>query len=247
MLESFKREHSEILDVLDKIEKLGISSKEGQETLLLTKELIFTHMDKENREFYPKIKEAKKNHQMLEKALIDFDKDMNQIAHFIDLFFDINSSPERRDMQLYTEKFIEALKRRILREENILFPAFGRLQKNKFLGVKFDRRIADQRKVQSQHEEIDSSKIANKRTIERRKRNRHPIHNLFVIYKGELSFYLFILIVCIIAAVLGVYVIHSPDNVSKINKAYRDINQEKNELKNGNINRNQETGAYYLD
>jgi hypothetical protein len=60
MIESSKREHSEILDVLNKIDKLGVSSKEGQETLLLAKELIFTHMDKENREFYPKIKEAKK-------------------------------------------------------------------------------------------------------------------------------------------------------------------------------------------
>jgi hypothetical protein len=189
---------------------------------------------------------------MLEKSLIDFDKDMERIAHFIDLFFDINSSPKKRDMQLYTEKFIEALKRRIQREENILFPAFERLQKNKFLGVRFDnriagRRVADPRTIQSQHKEIDSCEIVNNRTIKRRKRKRHPIHNLFVIYSGESLFYIFVLIACIIAAVLGIYVIHSPDNISKINKSFIDLNQEKDTYRKGDMTRNPETGAYYFE
>ena len=39
-LDAFKLEHSEIIDVLNKIKKSGISSKEGREALLLAKTSI---------------------------------------------------------------------------------------------------------------------------------------------------------------------------------------------------------------
>jgi len=252
MLESFRQEHTEIINILDKIDKLGVSSKEGHETLLMAKELILKHVEREDKNFYPKIKKAAKNNQMLEKLLIEFDKDMDQLSHYILNFFDVSSSCENKGTNLFTNKFVEVLKRRILREENILFPAFEKLQKNKYLGMKFDRRIADRRiselrSVPSQYEKIDSSEIENKRSIERRKDKRHPIHTWFIIYKKEFVFYLFVLIICIIAAVIGIFIVHSPDTKREFIE-HTDYKRKQKKLNRGrtSVTENPKTETYYI-
>ena len=128
MIESLRQEHSKIIDTLNKIKKLGIGSKEGRGTLLLAKEFILKHMEREDKEFYPIIKEAAKHNPMLKRVLKEFDEDMEQITFYTIGFFDGYSTSNNKDMNIAIEKFIEILKRRMLREDNILFPEFKKLQ-----------------------------------------------------------------------------------------------------------------------
>ncbi len=123
-LEALKLEHSKIVDVLNDIKKRGISSKEGRETLLLAKESILKHLEREDKDFYPKIRELAKLNKETQMLLKEFDDDMEHITSYTLGFFDGNSLFNNRDMNVSIERFIEVLKRRIQREDNILFPEY---------------------------------------------------------------------------------------------------------------------------
>ena len=128
MIESLRQEHSKIINALNNIKKHGIGSKEGRGTLLIAKEFILKHMEREDKEFYPIIKEAAKYNPMLKRVLKEFDEDMEQITFYTIGFFDGYSTSNNKDMNIAIEKFIEILKRRMLREYNILFPEFKKRQ-----------------------------------------------------------------------------------------------------------------------
>ena len=123
-LEAFKLEHSEIIDTLNKIKKSGINSKEGREALLSAKASILKHLEREDKDFYSKIRELAKHNKDIQRLLKEFDDDMEHITFYTLGFFDGNSLSNSIEMNVAMEKFIEVLKRRILREDNILFPEF---------------------------------------------------------------------------------------------------------------------------
>jgi hypothetical protein len=62
LIEEFKREHSEILAILNEVKELGILSKEGQSKLMPVKEILLEHLWDENERLYPVLwKEAEHN------------------------------------------------------------------------------------------------------------------------------------------------------------------------------------------
>ena len=129
MIESIIREHSEIIDKLNKIKKTGISSKEGEGELLSVKSFILKHMRNEEKKFYPKIREKAKHNKKLEAILNEFDDDTDRILQYSLGFFDGYCVSNRSNMPIVTETFIEILRRRILREDNILIPLYKKLHK----------------------------------------------------------------------------------------------------------------------
>lgn len=127
MLEEFKKDHSVIVNTLDNIRKFSIRSREGQDELLSAKNSIFNHMKKEDKEFYPILRKAAKHNQRLKIVLDAFDKDMAKISSYTFGFFDGHSSATRSKFAMELEKFVEILKRRIIREEAILFEEYKEL------------------------------------------------------------------------------------------------------------------------
>jgi hypothetical protein len=129
MIESIRREHSEIIDKLNKIKKIGINSKEGGDELLSLKDFILNHVRNEEKEFYPEIRKEAKHNKKLEEVLNEFDKDMDRILQYSLGFFDGYCTSNRSNMPIVVETFIEVLRRRILREDSILIPLFKKLHK----------------------------------------------------------------------------------------------------------------------
>lgn len=53
LIEELKREHSEILVILNEVEGLDILSKEGQAKLMSVITILLEHLKKEDVKFYP--------------------------------------------------------------------------------------------------------------------------------------------------------------------------------------------------
>lgn len=61
LVERLKREHTVIVDVLNKVKEIGINSKEGQGKLLSIKNALLAHLKVEDEQLYPTLKkEAEK-------------------------------------------------------------------------------------------------------------------------------------------------------------------------------------------
>ena len=124
LIEEFKKEHSFIIDTLNRSRKLGIGTEESQNAILSVKDIIVDHIKMEDKEFYPVLRETAKSNQKLKNLLAEFDKDMKEISRYFIEFFDNNSVITGSDLAMELENFTAILERRILREETFLFAEF---------------------------------------------------------------------------------------------------------------------------
>jgi iron-sulfur cluster repair protein YtfE (RIC family) len=122
LIEEFKREHSEILAILNEVKELGILSKEGQAKLMSIKASLLEHLWNENERIYPVLwKEAEHNKDL--KELLDlFAIEMEGVTKVVQQFFDKfyegtvdSNSPHE------FEEFFAAISKRIKNEEEILY------------------------------------------------------------------------------------------------------------------------------
>ena len=123
-MEEFKKQHSFIIDTLNRSRKLGIGTEESQNAILSVKDIILDHIKMEDKEFYPVLRETAKSNQKLKNLLAEFDKDMKEISRYFIEFFDNNSVITGSDLAMELENFTAILERRILREETFLFAEF---------------------------------------------------------------------------------------------------------------------------
>ncbi len=88
LTKEFKREHAEIIAMLNEVKELGILSKEGQAKLMSIKEHLLAHLKKEDVMFYPVLyKEAECSERL--KATLDlFAMDMDKISSVVQEFFE---------------------------------------------------------------------------------------------------------------------------------------------------------------
>jgi iron-sulfur cluster repair protein YtfE (RIC family) len=129
LIEKFKKEHSLIIETLNRVKAHGINTEDGIEELLSAKDNITAHMKKEDEEFYPKLRKEAESNQRLKELLDAFDKDMDEITRYSIEFFDDYTTATRSELALELEKFIAILERRTLREETFLFAEFEKLHK----------------------------------------------------------------------------------------------------------------------
>jgi len=128
LIEKFKKEHSLIIENINRVKKHGINTVNGfKELLSSVKDDITAHMKEEDEEFYPKLRKAAKFSQRLKELLGEFDKDMNEITSYILEFFNDYTATTGSELAMELEKFVTILERRILREETFLFAEFEKL------------------------------------------------------------------------------------------------------------------------
>ncbi len=125
LIEEFKREHSEILAVLNEAKKLGILSHEGQSKLMSVKVILLEHLWNENERLYPVLwKEAEHNNDI--KDLLDlFAVEMENVSIIVQEFFDkYYGGVIDEDFPREFEKFSAAIIKRIKDEEDILYEEY---------------------------------------------------------------------------------------------------------------------------
>jgi regulator of sigma D len=125
LIEELKREHSEIVAMLNEIERLEILSKEGQSKLMPAKERFLTHLKKEDEQFYPVLRKDAENNKQLESALDLCAIDMENVSRIVLEFFDkYYGGVIDEDFQREFERFFAAINKRIEAEEDILYDEY---------------------------------------------------------------------------------------------------------------------------
>jgi hypothetical protein len=125
LIEELKREHSEIVAMLNEIDGLEILSKEGQSKLMPAKERFLTHLKKEDEQFYPVLRKDAENNKQLESALDLCALDMENVSRIALEFFDkYYGGVIDEDFQREFERFFAAINKRIEAEEDILYDEY---------------------------------------------------------------------------------------------------------------------------
>ena len=129
LIDELKEEHSMITDALNKVQKAGFSSKEGQRTLLLSKNRLLSHLKKEDEQLYPVLWESAKKDSELKRILDKFAKDMKEISKFVVEFFDkYSEGGSGIEFAKDYGKFHTVLSSRLRREEVMIFPKYKEIR-----------------------------------------------------------------------------------------------------------------------
>ncbi len=134
MIKEFKKEHSVIIDTLNKIKKLGICSKDSFDAILSAQKNILTHIKKEDEKLYPALRKAVKSHRKLKETLDVFARNTGAISDTAFHFFDNYSTKARNQRAMEMKWLVETLTWRIQREENLLFTMYKNLYKKEVSG-----------------------------------------------------------------------------------------------------------------
>lgn len=102
LIEEFKKEHSVIIDTLNKINKFGIWTKEGLDAALSAQKNILIHIKKEDEKLYSPLRRAAKSNRKLKETLDVFARNMGAISDSALHFFD--NYPRKTRNQLAMER-----------------------------------------------------------------------------------------------------------------------------------------------
>jgi hypothetical protein len=128
LLEELKNDHRIILDILDQIKTVGISSKVGQEKLLSAKAVLIVHMKKEDQGFYPAFQKAAETNDALNRMVTYFVEDMEIVSEKAMRVFDkLALEAHDEDIAGELKSLYMTLKDRIRTEEDILFKKYEQL------------------------------------------------------------------------------------------------------------------------
>ncbi|OGX31364.1 MAG: hypothetical protein A3D27_03350 [Omnitrophica WOR_2 bacterium RIFCSPHIGHO2_02_FULL_46_37] len=130
LVEELKKDHEEIVEVLTKVKKLGISSKDGQDMLLAAKGGLLAHLKKEDERLYPPLRKAAENNQGLKTTLDMFAKDMESISkNAIDFFGKYAKGDSGIEFAKDFGRLAGILSMRIRKEEKIIYAEYEKLLK----------------------------------------------------------------------------------------------------------------------
>ncbi len=130
LIEEFKREHSEILAILNEVKKLDIHSDEGRSKLISAKKHLLEHLNKENKQLYPVLKKEAEHNKNLQDELDIFAIDPEYLTRVVHEFFDDYSSGDTdRDFQINFESLFASLNARIRNEEEALYHEYEEIIK----------------------------------------------------------------------------------------------------------------------
>ena len=125
LIEEFKREHSEILAILNEVKELGILSREGQARLISAKTHLLAHLKKEDEQLYPVLRKEAAHNKNLKKEVDMFAMDPEYVSRVASEFFDKYSGGEiDEDFSVNFESLTAALSARIRNEEDALYEEY---------------------------------------------------------------------------------------------------------------------------
>lgn len=122
LVDTLKKEHAAIQALFIEVQSLGISSQEGRDKLIQGKQLLLSHLRKEDSGLYPMLEKLEET-----KAISNsFQTEMTAISKVVLEFFAKYEEgvDTRKEFATDFGKLIGALKSRIRKEESILYPAF---------------------------------------------------------------------------------------------------------------------------
>ena len=126
LLDELRNEHRIMLDLLDQVRQLGISSRTGQERFLSIRVLLLAHMKKEDETFYPALKRAAEQNETLRLALDYFAKDMENVSRrALQVFDKYTRGGSETEFTGDLKLLYMTLKDRIHIEEETLFTKYG--------------------------------------------------------------------------------------------------------------------------
>ncbi len=126
LIDELKKDHSEIIDVLNEVKELDILSKEGQTRLMSVKARLLTHLQKEDEQLYPVLRKEAENNKQLELILELLAMDMENVTRVVREFFDKHFRGEIPDTELQKEfeTLSVALDKMIRNENDILYDEY---------------------------------------------------------------------------------------------------------------------------
>lgn len=125
LISELQKEHIQILDVLNYVNKHGIYSAEGQEKLIESKMLLLAHLKKEDQLIYPVLRDSALKNETLQKTLDSFAKEMEGITGLVsEFYFKYPKNSRGLDFARDFGRLFAMLQTRIGREERILYPQF---------------------------------------------------------------------------------------------------------------------------
>ena len=128
-ISDLKKEHVEIKHSLDNIHQIGHFNKETRIELVMVKDQMLKHLEKEDDQVYTSLKKASLNDEHLKNILQYFEDDAKLISEFVVIFFDkyasrnVSADGFRREFNL----IYSTVRKRIEQEEEILFPEYEKL------------------------------------------------------------------------------------------------------------------------
>lgn len=129
LIEEFKAEHTQISDLLLQAQQHGIDNPNAKKLILSAKKMLLAHLNKEDRYLYPMLRKAAENNPTLQSTLTDYALDMDKISlevmAFFDLYEDGNNNEE--NFQLDCNRIIQALSKRIMKEEAVLYYTYDEI------------------------------------------------------------------------------------------------------------------------
>jgi iron-sulfur cluster repair protein YtfE (RIC family) len=126
LIEELKNEHRIILAVLSEVKALGITSIKGQQKLLSARDLLVSHMHKEDEQYYPAFRTAAENNHDLKIMLDYFVQDMEVVSNkAMHVFNKYAQGGDETDFTGDVKILYMTLKDRIHTEEEVLFKKFN--------------------------------------------------------------------------------------------------------------------------
>ncbi len=128
LVDSLKKEHNILVEALDSMMKLGVTTKEGQEKLYSAKEALLAHLSLEDKELYPVLRRAAESDDSVRSTLDIFAKDMEEISKTaLSFFAKYAQGGDSLEFAKELGRLLAALRNRIGREEDILYKQFDKL------------------------------------------------------------------------------------------------------------------------
>ena len=130
LIEEFKRDHAEIMAMLNEVKELGILSKEGQAKLISIKAHLLAHLKKEDEKLYPAIRKEAEDNERLRNTLDLFALDMETVSSVVQEFFDKYSGGEiDGNFSVNFESLSVTLSTRIMNEEDALYEEYEEINR----------------------------------------------------------------------------------------------------------------------
>lgn len=128
LVSELKSDHETIVNMLNEVKSLGITSKEGQDLLMSAKAGLLAHLGKEDKELYPALLKEAETNPSLKNILDTYADEMNGISRAaLDFFDKYSSGGDGIEFAKDFGHLFGVLASRIRKEESIIYSKYDEL------------------------------------------------------------------------------------------------------------------------
>jgi len=129
LISELKKEHVVIAETLNKVKQIGITSAEGQNTLLAAKKGLVAHLKKEDDQLYAFLNKKAESDASLKRTLDAFVMDMEGITKAALEFFEkYSKGGSGLEFAKDFGRLYAVLSQRIYKEENVVYKKYDELK-----------------------------------------------------------------------------------------------------------------------